>query len=79
MIQRLYNEAVVPGIAEIDHRVDVTYMADVGLIKDNANPISLHRVKLYTSSGEAYFQRTYILVDHVDRPTPISDIDTGSQ
>lgn len=43
LIHMLYDKVRVPSILEVDNRVQFTHMTNIGLIKDGAKPIILHR------------------------------------
>lgn len=56
-IHRLYDEGGILGITGIDHRVEVTRIADVSLIKDNVIPIVLHRAQPFTLGLDHFEER----------------------
>lgn len=51
LVQILCDDAGVSSIPYANNRFETTRMADVGLIKDDANPIALYRTQPLTSSS----------------------------
>lgn len=54
-------------------------MANVALIQNIANPITLHRAQSHISSCIAYFESPSIMIKNVDKLTPVRYIDIGNQ
>lgn len=78
-MQGLSYATRVSGILEIDQRVEDTRMADICLIKNVVNAVALRKAQPSTSLGETHFRGIYVLVEHVDRQTPVGGIDTCIQ
>lgn len=62
------NISGVLRILLVDHRVESTCMADIELILDDANTITLHKAQLSIFSCVAHFERSSMLVEHIRGP-----------
>lgn len=60
---------------EVDQRIEVIHIVDIGMINDAANPIMLHRAHLPTFTGEG----PSILAEPIERKSVSIDIDMGSK
>lgn len=67
------------SIPEVNHGVEATDIASIGLIKDDANLATVYSAQPSISLGMDYFEGTFLLAEYVDRPISVADIDIGSQ
>lgn len=67
-IQRLCDTAGVPALSSIDHHIEVTQVTDVGLIRDDTNPVAQKKAQPSTSFGAALFEGSLESGKKLDRP-----------
>lgn len=69
----------VPTILGFDHRVEATFTNDIGLIRENTNPIVLYKEQISTFCSASHFKGTSMSAEHIDRMTLDGNVDIGSQ